>query len=75
VTRANATAITFVVVPAEVSEATALLAARYWKSKDASPSGIAGTSGFGQLRVRAEFDVEVVAMLAGVRKIAIGVGV
>ena len=41
-THADATAISFVVFPAEVSEATALLAARYWKSKDATSGGFAG---------------------------------
>jgi hypothetical protein len=74
-THADAVAISFVEFPAEVSEATALLAARYWKSKDATSVGLTGTAGFGSIRVRACFDVEVQAMLGGLRKMAIGVGV
>jgi len=74
-THADATAISFVVFPAEVSEATALLAARFWKSKDATSAGLAGASGFGPIRVRAGFDVEVEQLLGPLRKLAIGVGV
>jgi hypothetical protein len=71
----NSTAISFVVFPAEVSEAAALLAARYWKSKDATTAGLAGASGFGPIRVRAGFDIEVEQLLGPLRKMAIGVGV
>ncbi|MBT4126598.1 MAG: hypothetical protein HOJ22_08360 [Chloroflexi bacterium] len=74
-THADASVISFVVFPAEVSEATALLAARYWKSKDATSAELAGAAGFGPIRVRAGFDVEVEQLLAGLRKMAIGVGV
>jgi hypothetical protein len=74
-THADATAISFVVVPAEVSEATALLAARYWKSKDATYAGLVGAAGFGSIRVRAGFDIEVEALLGPLRKLPIGVGV
>lgn len=74
-THADSTAISFVVFPAEVAEATALLAARYWKSKDATSGGVAGATGFGPIRVRAGFDVEVEALLGPHRKLAIGVGV
>jgi hypothetical protein len=74
-THADATAISFVAFPAEVSEATALLTARYWKSKDATSAGLAGATGFGSIRVRAGFDVEVEALLGPLRKLAIGVGV
>lgn len=74
-THADSTAISFIEFPAEVIEATSLLAARYWKSKDATSAGFAGATGFGQVRVRAGFDVEVEQLLAGVRKLAIGVGI
>jgi hypothetical protein len=74
-THTDATAISFVVFPAEVSEATALLAARYWKSKDATSAGFAGATGFGAIRVRAGIDIEVEQLLGPLRKLAIGVGV
>ncbi len=73
-THADATAISFVVFPAEVAEATALLAARYWKSKDSTNAGLVGAAGFGAIRVRAGFDVEIEALLGPLRKLAIGVG-
>ena len=72
---ADAAAISFIVFPAQVAEATALLAARYWKSKDATSSGMAGIAGFGTIRVRAGFDVEVEHLLGSLRKFSIGVGV
>ncbi|MBN4064346.1 hypothetical protein JYU04_01270 [Dehalococcoides mccartyi] len=74
-THADTTAISMVAVPAEVSEATALLTSRYWKSKDATSIGIAGTTGFGAIRVRAGFDIEIEQLLGSIRKLAIGVGV
>lgn len=72
---ADTTAISFVVFPAQVSEATALLAARVWKSKDATSGGVVGVTGFGALKVRAGFDVEIEQLLGPLRKLAIGVGV
>jgi hypothetical protein len=74
-THDDSTAISFVVFPAEVSEAAALLAARYWKSKDATTAGLAGATGFGPIRVHAGFDIEVEQLLGPLRKLAIGVGV
>jgi len=74
-THPDASEISSVEYPAEVSEATALLAARFWKSKDATSAGMAGAAGFGPIRVRAGFDVEVEALLGPLRKLAIGVGV
>ncbi len=74
-THVDTSAISFVLAPSEVSEATALLAARYWKSKDATSVGLAGVSGFGTIRVRAGFDAEVEQLLAPLRKLPIGVGV
>jgi hypothetical protein len=73
-THVDASAISFVSAPSEVAEATALLAARYWKSKDATSGGFAGVSGFGPIRVRAGFDAEVEQLLAPLRKLPIGVG-
>ena len=74
-THADASTISFVSTPSEVAEATALLAARYWKSKDATSGGFAGVSGFGTIRVRAGFDAEIEQLLAPLRKLPIGVGV
>ena len=74
-THADASAISFVSTPPEVAEATALLAARFWKSKDATSGGFAGVSGFGTIRVRAGIDAEVEQLLAPLRKLPIGVGV
>ena len=72
---ADAVTVSFVVIPAQVAEATALLAARFWKSKDATSAGITGAGGFGSIRVRSGFDVEIEALLGPLRKLAIGVGV
>ncbi len=74
-THADASTISFVSTPSEVAEATALLAARYWKSKDATSGGFAGVSGFGLIRVKPGFDAEVEQLLAPLRKLPIGVGV
>jgi hypothetical protein len=70
----DAAVISFVVFPAQVAEATALLAARYWKSKDATSGGLAGTVGFGAIKIRAGFDIEAEYLLGPFRKLAIGVG-
>lgn len=74
-THADAAAISLVSPPAEVAEATALLAARYWKSKDATSSGYAGVSGYGSIRVRAGYDPEVSQLLGPFRKTPLGAGV
>ncbi|MDP6666991.1 MAG: hypothetical protein QF357_06285 [Dehalococcoidia bacterium] len=74
-THADASTISFVSTPAEVTEATALLAARYWKSKDATWGGMAGVSGFGSIRVRPGFDAEVEQLVGPFRKLPVGVGV
>ncbi len=67
--------ISFVEFPAEISEATELLTARYWKSKDATSGGLAGVAGFGPIRVQAGFDAEIEQLLGPFRKLAIGTGV
>jgi len=74
-THVDTSPISFVSFPLEVSEATALLAARYWKSKDAASGGFAGVSGFGAIRVQAGFDTEIEQLLAPLRKLPVGVGV
>lgn len=74
-THVDTSPITFISIPSEVAEATALLAARYWKSKDATSGGFAGVSGFGSIRVRPGFDTEIEQLLAPLRKLPIGVGV
>ena len=51
------------------------LAARYWKSKDATSAGLAGAHGYGPIRVQAGIDVDVEQLLSPLRKLPIGVGV
>lgn len=67
--------VSLVEYPPEVVEATGLLAARFWKSKDASSAGIAGAVGYDPIRVRSGIDFEVEALLGPLRKLPIGVGV
>jgi len=74
-THVDTSVISFVSFPSEVVEATALLASRYWKSKDATSGGFAGVSGFAPIRVRSGIDSEIEQLLAPLRKLPIGVGV
>jgi len=74
-THPDATGMSLVVPPEEVSQAVALLAARYWKSKDATSNSFAGISGFGSITVDPGLDGAVELLLAPLRKLPVGVGV
>ncbi len=74
-THPDATGMSLVVPPEEVSQAVALLAARYWKSKDATSNSFAGISGFGSITVDSGLDGPVELLLAPLRKLPVGVGV
>jgi len=61
--------------PAEVSEAAILMASRLWKRKDTPYGGTAGARRFGSVEATPGIDADVEALLAPLRRMALGVAV